>query len=600
MPGLQYGVHFSKSHYISTKINLMKKLLPVWLLIMITGSLMAQYCGSPAGTVDTNFTGIITSYNNFSCIKRGVPFNNSFDIRVPGQYAAFGNTYPVVGVLIDSVTNMPCNLCWSTDQVSIWNTNEVHCIDIQGTTFDSVGLYKLNIYANATILFGGAQQTFPGTLDLIGAQFYVRVIDSNGVCPAVIVQPGDTSNTRIACGTAPSAPCPAVIPVNITSVTGSPCNYSQLTYTLPAGYTNPVWQFYDSTYLADSTMVALSTYFSNGSYPGSFYSLQATDSNGCHIYMPYITSTNTGVYLDPHICIATLDSSIGHNVIVWNRDYDNYDAAITRFNLYSSIDDSMPHPSTLLASVGFDSLTTFIDTTNIPLSGVIKYELRMQDTCGTEITAHNVFAPPLLSIDTANGVATLTWNFISAFDINVFSSTTTRLWRSTDSISWTQIAVGASNLDSGVFGLSRVRITDTMPANGYVVYMVEILMSSTCSPSVARSQTAYNSVFSNRVTPGTKAPAIINAVRNATGNGRLNIYPNPGNDFITINTSGISGTINNLMVYDVAGRLVMGLNQSAPGSNFTQHINMGSLNAGTYIIRLETSEGNFSNIWVKE
>jgi hypothetical protein len=579
----------------------MKKLLPLWLLMVVTGSLMAQYCGFPAGTPDTNFTGIISSYNNFSCVKRGVPFNNSFDIRVPSQYSALGNTFPVVSVLIDSVTNMPCNLCWSTDQLNAWNTNEVHCINIQGTTVDSVGLYKLSIYANATILFNGVQETFPGTLDLIGAQFYVRVIDSNGVCPAVIVQPGDTSNTRIACGTAPATPCPTVIPINITSVTGSPCNYSQLTYTLPAGYTNPVWTFFDSAYyLSDSNMVALSTSFGNGSYSGSFNSLQATDSTGCHIYMPYIASTNTGAYLEPHICIATLDSGLGHNVVVWHRDYDNYDATISRFNLYSSIDDSMPHPSTLLGSVGFDSLTTFIDTVNIPLSGVIKYELRMQDTCGTEITAHNVFAPPLLGIDTANGVATLTWNFISAFDINLFSETTTRLWRSTDSISWTQIAVGASNIDSGIYGLSRIRITDTMPVNGYVVYMVEILMPASCSPSVARSQQDYISVYSNRVTPGTKAPVIINAVQSIAGNGRLNIYPNPGNDFITINTSGVNGTINNLLVYDITGRQVLGLYQAAPGSNFTQHINVGSLTAGTYIIRLETSDGNFSNIWVKE
>jgi hypothetical protein len=130
--------------------------------------------------------------------------------------------------------------------------------------------------------------------------------------------------------------------------------------------------------------------------------------------------------------------------------------------------------------------------------------------------------------------------------------------------------------------------------------MVEILMPASCSPSVARSQQDYISVYSNRVTPGTKAPVIINAVQSIAGNGRLNIYPNPGNDFITINTSGINGTINNLLVYDITGCQVLGLYQAAPGSNFTQHINVGSLTAGTYIIRLETSDGNFSNIWVKE
>lgn len=74
--------------------------------------------------------------------------------------------------------------------------------------------------------------------------------------------------------------------------------------------------------------------------------------------------------------------------------------------------------------------------------------------------------------------------------------------------------------------------------------------------------------------------------------GNVTIYPNPATNVLNINSSE---SIDNVVIYNVAGQMVMSENGNV------QSVNISNLAAGSYIARIQTADGNiFNQRFVKE
>jgi uncharacterized repeat protein (TIGR03803 family) len=76
--------------------------------------------------------------------------------------------------------------------------------------------------------------------------------------------------------------------------------------------------------------------------------------------------------------------------------------------------------------------------------------------------------------------------------------------------------------------------------------------------------------------------------------GNITIYPNPVKEWLNISVSG-SQAIRSIVITDLNGKIVQ-KNQNL----LTSSISVGHLNAGAYMIRVETSQGSYSGKFVKQ
>lgn len=193
--------------------SLRKIFAAVLLLAATCYTAQAQYCGhSGAGSGSTVCTpgntltvpGFSPPEDSVPCAVRGVYYDQTVQVKVPTTVTSGGTTYPLNYIKIDSIGNLPCGLCWSTNKSSNqFNGNEQFCIRIKGTTYDNVGQFKLKIIVDANVTAFG----FPVTqsnqdASAAGLRFFVRVQNQGGTCAPV-----DTlaaGNTAIPVGAVPS------------------------------------------------------------------------------------------------------------------------------------------------------------------------------------------------------------------------------------------------------------------------------------------------------------------------------------------------------------------------------------------------------------
>lgn len=96
-------------------------------------------------------------------------------LSVSAQYCGIN----VDSVRIDSITNLPCGLCWSTNKPSLtFAANERGCINFAGTSTDVAGTYSLGLYGTAYTPMGA----FGGSLNAFWGNFYVFVKQPTAAC----------------------------------------------------------------------------------------------------------------------------------------------------------------------------------------------------------------------------------------------------------------------------------------------------------------------------------------------------------------------------------------------------------------------------------
>src|SRR5690606_7846172 len=96
--------------------------------------------------------GVSPTTDLLACVERGIPFSEVIYIE---NFDAFNTTLGTAQLnylRIDSVTNVPCGLEWHSNKAdNTFYAAETGCVEIYGTTTDSVGQYRVKLYITVDV-----------------------------------------------------------------------------------------------------------------------------------------------------------------------------------------------------------------------------------------------------------------------------------------------------------------------------------------------------------------------------------------------------------------------------------------------------------------
>ena len=529
----------------------MKVLYTLALALLLSFGLSAQYCGTSGPMVcslDSSLTqpGIM-DYRNFPCVDRGVAFSSNIQLYFPDtiHYGFF--TVMADSVRIDSITNLPCGLCWSSDRASqTYYKLERACIRITGTTTDSAGTYTLGMYGTAFL--GGAP--FPGSLNAFWSNFYVSVKDSGTACVHAV------SNLRTSCGAAsPVAPCATRALMHQVGPTPACHTTDSITLAIDSPYRSYMW-----IYLND-TLYTPSVHLPNDSM-GVQLTLMVTDSAGCEgssviTLMPYPNS-------NPTLCYFTTDTSLPYRNVILAFEKNNWFHLINYWYLQSNNNIYLDQVDSASPGLLMDTTTT----TTYPY-----YLIRWDTPCGYSSVGPYSYSALVVDTTTALGYPHLTWPLPIpvTFDVvYILSRPAGGAWRTIDSI----FSINSTNF--------TMSYTDMHPDSTRMEYMMAYSTDNICDPS---RSAAVKTLF----TPAERIsvnPALVVAGHTHLGIDQLSgasilVYPNPATETLTISHKGIAaGTAYTLT--DLMGREVA---QGALSASQTS-VSLRDAAAGVYTLRI--------------
>lgn len=189
--------------YIKTVNNKMKKLFTLLSFSFIMGASYAQYCGSSQVTaINPSSNYGFPPLDSIPCIVQGANTTLDIPFKTYTTFTAQGNTVNIYKLRIDTMSNLPCGLCWSsTSATNEFNPNDLGTFRIQGTTNDAVGEYKVHLILSVNTQNQGAYDIQGIDADAGSVYLYLRVKAANGNCDPVNTNvPGLTASTQCPTG----------------------------------------------------------------------------------------------------------------------------------------------------------------------------------------------------------------------------------------------------------------------------------------------------------------------------------------------------------------------------------------------------------------
>jgi PKD repeat protein len=314
------------------------------------------------------------------------------------------------------------------------------------------------------------------------------------------------------------------------------------------GYKTYVWNTGDSTQtiVADTNMIYYVMVTSDDSY--------GIDSMFVNVIYPYA---------DQEICMVTVDTSSGYNLVVWEETENE---AIVSYNIYK--ESTTLHDYQLIGSVNYGELTVFEDTNSNPKQKSDRYKISIVDTCGNESGLSEAHKTMHLTVSTGVGVYNLIWENYEGFD---FGSYIIYRGQTEDEL----FPVGSIQSDFTTY-------TDYQPI-GLYYYQIAVVKDDTClnvSGGNKLQSGPFSSSFSNLDDNAYQADTSgISELDASILN--LKIYPNPFNDVAHIQFDNPKGVSYTLMVKDMSGRVISQFD-NITSDHFDLH--KGGLPSGYYIV----------------
>jgi hypothetical protein len=282
--------------------------------------------------------------------------------------------------------------------------------------------------------------------------------------------------------------------------------------------------------------------------------------------------------IENQICLVTVDTVIGSNLIVWEKVED-----AIQYHIYR--ETSAKDVYLLAGSTLGTDLSVFVDSVANPLIRGYRYKIAAVDECGNESflsqlhkTVHMTISPGLFS-DQMN----IRWDNYVGEDFLSFE-----VWRFSSLNSWELLATLPSNLKS---------FTDDAVPPGLVFYNVRVPFENACSPTgdFKKAGTGpYTHSLSNLDDNKLKATGVQSYMAD-----KFYVYPNPTEGLVTVWSEAFQITDGEILVSDLAGRIVL---HEDFRQNFSGRLEIDISNqpAGSYLVQLRTGGQVFYQKLVKQ
>lgn len=253
------------------------------------------------------------------------------------------------------------------------------------------------------------------------------------------------------------------------------CKDSCYTFSIVvSGGTSPYTYAWSNGSATDSTVFC---YSDLQPYNDDTLMVIVTDQNSLQEYF-FIRAQNYPDVIQ-NICLVTVDSVTGKNIIIWEQ---NPDPDVFSYNIFK--ETTTLNQYQIIGSVLKDSLSVFIDANSNPAQVSARYTMTVNHTCALS-TPGPVHKTMHLTI---NQGMNNTWNLIWENYQGDNYPVKNRIWRGST-------ALGLQLIDS--LSSSSTTYTDLNPPAGVLYYAVEMIPQHACNPSL--KNTFYTSSFSNTV-----------------------------------------------------------------------------------------------------
>ncbi len=302
-----------------------------------------------------------------------------------------------------------------------------------------------------------------------------------------------------------------------------------------------------------------------GVMPG-IYEVTVTGSDNC-IATESADISQTLLPVDP-ICIVTVDSTTGTNLIVWEKSITT---GIQSYNIYKETTQSDVY--NLIGNVPYDSLNRFVDTYSNPLIRSWRYKISVIDECGfeSELSAEHK-TMHLTANFGVGGENNLIWDHYEGFDFLTYY-----IYRYSTSTGWELIQPMPNNLTS---------FTDPAPPSGLISYRIAVEKEDTCFLISAKTQSGPYSQSLSNIDEG----LMVGIKPNLSGQElpfNVLIYPNPNKGVFTIEIYDSEIKNYDLRIYDVLGRSII----KSKITESISKIDLSDYSEGIYLLQIITDKG---------
>ncbi|MBC7382595.1 MAG: T9SS type A sorting domain-containing protein [Bacteroidia bacterium] len=292
-------------------------------------------------------------------------------------------------------------------------------------------------------------------------------------------------------------------------------------------------------------------------YSGYAY-VTFTDSNLCTGKDSVMVGLNP-MFNNEKLCVVSNDTSTSKNIISWDKTSG---VGIAAYKVYASTNAGGPF--VLVASRPFNALSVVLDNISGIPSQAYYYNIKSVDSCNVESSASAMHKTIYLNAGkiAGNDVA-LNWNSYSGI-------------ATLSSLSIKRSINGGAYISLASVPLTTISYIDSTHTSGIKRYIIDLTLPNSCA-------TFANHVYSNMAMIGLTGISV-----NSTISYGINVYPNPTEGLVKIQSTQPDLLLHSVEVYNLPGSKVKEL-QIADIVETT--IDLGDLANGMYNLVVTANQG---------
>lgn len=287
----------------------------------------------------------------------------------------------------------------------------------------------------------------------------------------------------------------------------------------------------------------------------------------------YAESTQAQLQMD--ICVVTVDSTLTHNEVVWDKA--SQPPGIDSVIIYS--EDPATGGFMEIGRQDFDSLSEFHDYSANPNLRSYTYAIAGMDLTGNigpMSSSHSTMHFAVIDTGSTSSVH-LMWTPYKGYDDITSGFNAYQCWAD-------DYNLGTWNLEQSTTAMNDTAWWDNQTPTTWndLWYLVDIDWNISCTPTRANN---HNTSRSNKTQPAAPQSIKENVLH------ELMIYPNPTSGNVSMAFSSLAFIENEIVIVDLSGKMVYKKDGIKVLGQFTHNLDVSALENGIYFIQVSNSNG---------